>query len=289
MPNIWKAKLKVFKKVLALFLTLLSGWAIERLCHKATDGFQISHIRSTEECHFGPGFETGKNEILSQKFHYLGKGAQSYVFVSEDGEYILKFFKFQHLSLPPLLKYLPLSGQLSALREEKMQRREMRKEQVFASYKLAFQELKEESGLILTHFSGTPALNCTITLLDRLNIKHIIQADEVEFVLQKRAELVLPTLKGYLKNGEMLKARDALSSLLNLAKLCFQKGVYDKDAHLTKNFGFIGNKAVLIDCGSLSRSSLEKAPKIKAGALEAWLSDESLELLKAFQEMRSAD
>src|SRR4029079_17540498 len=31
--------------------------------------------------------------VLSQTFYYLGSGSQSYAFASQDGKYVLKFFK----------------------------------------------------------------------------------------------------------------------------------------------------------------------------------------------------
>jgi hypothetical protein len=240
-------------------------YGVGRLCHRVTDGFCIANIQSKQTPN--PRWEISSDfphEILKQKFHYSGKGAQSYVFVSEDGKFILKFFKFHHHRSP---------------------KKQQKLENLFEGYKIAFQELKEESGLLFVHLNKTSHLKTSITILDRLNIEHHLDADQTEFILQKRAELVLPTLKDFLEKRNLQGAKQALVSLVGLLQHLKQKGIEDFDPHLTKNFGFIEGKAVQIDCGNLVKTQNRVKTKEKGGSLKKWLAEESPELAESFQNL----
>ncbi len=249
------------KDLLCAAVFVLSGLATERLCHRATDGFLIGHVLRTLP--HNPEWETRRGDenlpILSQKFHYIDKGAQTYVLVSEDGKYILKLFKFQHLCKK--------EHELNAL---------------FKSYKLAFDEAKEETGLLAVHLNPSSDLNGKISLVDRLGIVHKVDADSTHFILQKRAELILPKLQTLRDQGNLQAAKETLSSLLNLRKELERRGLYDGDAHLSKNYGFIESSAILLDCGNLSKN--RSASKLKAGALRSWLGKEWPELFAWFEE-----
>lgn len=274
----------MYKRLFLLLIFIIAVIAAERLCHRITDGFEVANIRSALEPQAAWDTvalnQVEKDEIrtiLAKPFYYLGKGAQSYVFASPDGKYVLKFFKFQHLRLPPFLDTIPLPDGLDDWRIAKQEKKQAELTKLFQSYKLAFDEVKDESGLIFLHLNKSSDLNCCLTLVDRLNIQHRLDADRLEFVLQKRANLVLPTLMAQQEKKTLLE------SLAKLLHTLDQKGIYDRDSHLTKNFGFIGDQAVLIDCGSLAKKKPEDEPKIKAGALKKWLGAEDPELLPFFE------
>lgn len=249
------------KPLLLGAIFILSALATERLCHRATNGFLIGHVLRTLPHH--PEWETRREEenlsILAQKFHYMDKGAQTYVLVSEDGKYILKLFKFQHLCKK--------EHELNAL---------------FESYKLAFEEAKEETGLLAVHLNPSSDLHGKISLVDRLGIVHKIDADSTHFILQKRAQLILPILQALHDQGNLQAAKETLSSLLSLRKKLERRGLFDGDAHLSKNYGFVESSPILLDCGNLSKD--RSASKLKAGALRSWLGKEWPELFAWFEE-----
>lgn len=179
-----------------------------------------------------------------------------------------------------------MPGSLKTWIEEKRAKKAEEAEALLASYKLAFNTFKEESGLLFAHLDNSSSLNAQISIYDPLNIEHKIEADETTFILQKRADLVLPTLKSHLEKKELQAAKECLTSLVALARRCSEKGIYDRDPHLTKNFGFIENRALLIDCGSLSTERADQRESMKSGSLEQWLADESEELLHFFLELK---
>ena len=73
------------------------------LLPRKVDGFSVALIHSGLT--FNPAWETAPaspelDPIFSQKFHYLGCGGQSFAFVSDDGQYVIKFFKFRLFRQP---------------------------------------------------------------------------------------------------------------------------------------------------------------------------------------------
>ena len=86
--------------VLLITITFFSS----RVYYRLTDDFRIANM--TYELPYNTDWEIeplthsekeNLHSILSQPFYYIGKGAQSYAFMSEDKKHVIKFFKFKHL------------------------------------------------------------------------------------------------------------------------------------------------------------------------------------------------
>lgn len=93
---------KYFKIFLVISLLVFVIYSSGRLYYAITAGFTISNITSDfaynekwDMLSLSNLEKERVNQILAQKFSYLGKGCQSYVFLSEDGEYVLKFVKIR--------------------------------------------------------------------------------------------------------------------------------------------------------------------------------------------------
>ncbi len=250
------------------FLFIACFIAVERFCHKKTEGFRVHKILSSLP--FNPHLETPaltKEElhqveaILTQPFYFLGSGGQCYAFLSEDKAVVLKVFKHHHMRPTSFIDNLPLPPILDKLRNENIDRRKKRLLYILGSVKISAEELKEETGVIYAHLNKTPdVFNKKITLHDKLFIKHLIDVDSLEFVLQKRADLTYPTLNALLKNNESEAAKRCIDSLLTLILTRNQKGIADNDPVIDRNFGYIGEKAVEIDLGSFSKDPRLKDP-----------------------------
>src|SRR5262249_60872628 len=93
------------------------------------------------------------NAILSQKFSYIGKGAQSYAFSSADNQYVLKFFKFKHLTPHWFVELFPPFPPFSTYRETQAVRKQRKLMGVFEGYHLAYEVHKQPSGLIYAHLN----------------------------------------------------------------------------------------------------------------------------------------
>ena len=246
------AQVKTLLK-LALFIAVFS-WS-GHFCRKKTDGFTIGKISSTLAPN--PAWNVSEpnldeiKPVLNQKFHYLARGAQSYVFASEDGKYVLKFFSHHHMRAPLWLKMLPFEKM--QLRAQKLNAK-LGKD--FSSYKIAYEELKDETGLVYLHLNKTSTLNSTIHIVDKLGIEHTLPADGMEFLIQKKADLLYPALDYLAQSGKADEAKALITELVQLLERRCRKGIFDKDPDLNTNFGVLEGHPIQIDIGRFKRNSV---------------------------------
>lgn len=240
-------------KFVKILIFILLAIALQRFCHNQTDGFAMRKIMS--DLSYNPQWvvEEPSNvqeikEALSQPYRYLSKGAQSYVFASDDGKYVLKFFRHDHMRKEPWHYLLTKEN-----RSERQRAAEDKLFKDFASYKLAYNELKNETGLVYVHLNKTDHLSIDIPLYDKIGVQHHIALDRMEFILQKRAQLIFPALQEWIQANDIKAAKGALTELVNLLKERFTKEIYDKDPDLNTNFGFLGQHPVQIDVGRFKK------------------------------------
>ncbi len=216
--------------------------------------------------------EKAIESALAQKFTYMGSGAQAYVFFSEDGKTVLKLFKKKRFEVPMWIKMLPPLP----YKIKKMQGKQNNLIKDFTSYRIAYNELREETGLLLVHLDRTP-LHYTVNIQDA----QICLADYA-FILQKRGELVYASLEKDVKDGNLESAKASISSLVHLLKERCDKGVADRDPNFSKNYAFLGTQAVEIDIGRFSHTTVH-SPKIP-NDFKKWLGNLSPDLLTHFEQ-----
>lgn len=262
-------------KAVKLVLLLLIIYYVPKFCASKTDGFTLLKIHSNLTYH--PEWETAPlnqvqkeqlKAITAQKFTYLSSGGQCYVFGSEDGKYVLKLFKHHLRRVPYLLAHIPLPDKWSNKRDDHVKKREHKLLRDFSSYRLSYDNLKEESGLLYVHLNKTSDLHMQTTLVDKLGIEHRLALDPVEFVIQKRAVLVFPHLKTLIQEQKKEEARYAIDQIVNLIVSRCQKGIYDQDPRIGSNIGFLEDRAILIDIGRLEIDPNRKDPEIYRKDLE---------------------
>jgi len=236
----------LFTKLLILIVSLffLQQWVVEK-----SHGFTLLSIKPDVAYNLEweidplPHEEMRQVEsILSQKFHYLTRGGQAYVFVSEDGEYVIKFFK-QRIHL--LGKYF-----FSHKRIDKLHAKSHRDRM---SYKLAFEALRDRTALIYFHANQTANLETNFVLVDKVPIEHQMDLNQYAFCLQKRVVPSCEYLTRLIQEGELDKAKEAVTEIIALSKDHLEKGIVDGDSRVLYNIGFINDKAILLDAGQLKR------------------------------------
>jgi hypothetical protein len=219
------------------------------------------------------------DRLLSQPYRMLGAGSECFAFASEDGTAVIKFFKLDHarpvyfhrgifledhsqkagtLSNHPLTT-LSLPGPLQGALKRFLGIREFRLERTFQSIKLAYDALREETGLIYLHLNPTIDLHRTLTLYDACGIRHEVPLDSAKFFLQKRAT---PTEKHFAqlkKTGDHKSAEASVDSLIQMILTRCCKGFGDRDI-INRNIGFIGTQAIEIDSGSFLKNSRMREP-----------------------------
>jgi hypothetical protein len=259
----------ILKPLLYWLIFIGIFWTVGYWCRIPTRGFSVSKIRSSLT--YSPSWtvnspsETEQLELkaaLGQPYHFLSKGAQCFVFLSEDGLYVIKFFKLHHLQPAYILRniHLPLFLQPCRLRKFLEKRADLDK--TFTSYKIAFQELKKETGLLFLHLNKSDTLRTTLTISDNLGISHQLNLDEIEFFVQKRASLFYPHLQKTINEKSPDVAKKMLSQLVARFVERNQKGIFDKDPDLNTNFGFLDDELIQIDIGRFSMDPQRKDPEI---------------------------
>jgi hypothetical protein len=235
------------KYILKIFLFVICFALIAEFCKEQTGRFTILRITSKltprpewETAPLSPEEKSRIKEILSQPYSYLDKGVQSFVFASEDGQYVIKFFRHDHLDAPFWLTPNQRIKKQAQLCKE------------FLSYKLAFQNLREQTGLVLVHLNKTDDLHQTLDLVDKLGIHHPLPLDNYEFLIQKRASLLYTALNQMIEENKMSDAKETLTNLVKLLAHLATVGIADKDPDLITNFGVIGTEPIQIDVGRFS-------------------------------------
>lgn len=242
------------------FVAALLIFALARLYYALTDDFRLSNIASPiphqESWEISaPSAEEERHlkQILDQPYFYLGKGAQCYAFASEDGRYVLKFFKFKHLRPSLFIDALPAIGDLKAYKEKQTARKQRKLFGVFRSYKLAYDVDKSESGLIFIQLNkeGNPQRH--VTIVDKIGLKYTLDLKDIPFLLQNKGSTLRVVIDSLLKKGDVETAKMRFGQILDLYSVEYSKGIYDHDHGIMQNTGFIGDEPIHLDVGKLER------------------------------------
>lgn len=258
----------LMKRLLIAMLSVAIFLGVERLCHLATDGFALVKITNPLpiESEFIPPFLQPEERedllhILSQPFYYLSCGGQSFVFTSSDGHYVLKFLKFHHRRIPPWLQKIPLPRNLKDYRASKVARKTFRLKRNLRSYVVAYNHLKEETGIVYHHLQKTDELHQHLCFFDKIGYRYEINLDDYAFVIQKKGLSTSDMLDTLMKEGRLPEAKEKLSQLIEFSVRRCQKGVGDRDFKFRSNLGFIDGRASQIDLGSLSLDEKQQNPE----------------------------
>ncbi len=262
------------KRVLNIFLFIAGFNIAERLCHEETDGFTMQRIFGCSNLPTS-ALSSEAKEILRQKFSYFAKGNQCYVFLSEDGRHILKLFKYAE-NIPLWTGQIPLLNRFKPFRPSRIDHRAWKKERDALGYQMADQDWKEEAGLLFAHLAPSEGLLPPITISDKLHIEHSLDLNQVNFVLQKRGDVLHEKIKNWMESGQQERAEAALAEAVDFCLLKASRGILDDDGALHNNLGFIGEKLVQLDPGHFKHHTF-KDPKQEARRavrhLTSWLDE----------------
>lgn len=260
---------KLACRLLLISLFAISLYGLGRLYYHMTGGFMVSNITSDfpfqSQWEVRPLMASENKELtqaLDQPYHYLGKGCQSYVFASQDGEYVIKFFKYQRYRLQPWITYFPSLPAVVKYRQEKLEKKWNKLDGFVKSWKLAFENLKDETGLVFVHLNKTTHLQSSITLYDKIGQKHEVELDQMEFCIQRRAKMLCENLLEYKGQADLAKAQQLIHQLLTMILSEYSRGLADNDHALMQNTGVAQGKPVHIDVGQFVFNEAIKQPEI---------------------------
>jgi hypothetical protein len=201
-------------------------------------------------------------QALSQPYHYLGSGGQCFSFVSADGKYVIKFIKQKAFEIPLWMNHFPFPFLIYWLREKKVIKKEGKRHRAFTAFKLSFDLLPGETGLLYIHLNRTEHLNKTLPFCDALGKTHLLNLDELEFVVQRKADLAYAVLDSLMEKREIENAKLAIDQLLSLNVKLYREGFQNRDCNFRSNCGFIDTRAIVIDVGRIIYDEEIKNPKI---------------------------
>lgn len=188
------------------------------------------------------------NEILKQPFHFIGKGAQCYVFESKDGNYVVKLFRYNQPCVPQKVVDL------------------------FNACKMAYDNLKDETGLVYIHLNPTPMNLPILHCKDAVGRRYKFCLDQARFAVQKKAKSFRAVLVEAKKSPIEMERR--INELISLLESRTKKGVMNTDPQLSRNFGFLESQAIEFDFGNYRLScDLDRKQEVKkyTHRLRRWL------------------
>lgn len=181
--------------------------------------------------------------IWPKKFRYLNRGAQVFAFESEDGNYVLKFFNRNQLRLSRFLS-------------DKELRRRKEKIRIYPeSYRLAFQMLPDETGILALHQGKASQQYPVVEVTDKASRTFQIDLNLFPFVLQKKG------------TGRLLD-RPSIDQFLAFHAKRIGYCIADGDRDIKRNYSWIGDNLLYIDPARFFYEERLKDPERRA--LEWW-------------------
>jgi hypothetical protein len=235
-----------------LFLGLTLG--LEQIFwYKCTDNFRLGKIEynlplaSKEEDFFLRKEKTELLPIFNQNFTYLAKGHHAYAFISEDGQYILKFPRFHKFREPFWSNWFCIPKNC----KKNIPRNKERLKHILDSHQIAHDLLKEETGIIYLHTKRTDFFEKKISLIDKMGRKFLLDLNLAGFVLQKKFTLIGELLPALIQKNDIEGIKKITASLIRLKMNRAKKHIMNKDKHgIGRNHGIEGENAYEIDIGS---------------------------------------
>jgi len=251
------------------FLLIALVYGGGRLYYRVTDGFLESNIvydmGLEPKWNTAPLAETAKQSlktILSQPFYYLGKGCQSYVFASEDRQYVIKFVKYQRFRPPEWLDAFASVPYVNDYRLKKIAKKKKKLDNLFSSWKLAYEELQPETGIIYVHFNKTDDVDQSLTVYDKLGFKHELQLKGIEFMLQKKIDMLCPALLKQKERGDLAASKALIDRLFGMLLSEYERGLADNDHALMQNTGVDQGQPIHVDVGQFIKNPTVSDPSV---------------------------
>ncbi|MBX9922529.1 MAG: hypothetical protein K2Y01_00320 [Rhabdochlamydiaceae bacterium] len=248
------------KKSYLVLLSIASFFLLNSLCKMLTDDFSTDFLTppvSQDSVWANTPIPENLKELIDQEYVYLGKGQQAYAFLSKDGKHVFKLFKPARIAFQPSffgktykigLSKVPFIKSLcvdySSAHYKEVQKKE------FQSYFNAITLLPEETKVEYVHLASTQYLKKKLKIYDKIGVLHTIDLDNTSFLIQKRVNLLYPTLLQLVKKNEMEKAKILLKNFIAANLHLIDKNI-DNPTIEEANIGCLDFHIVQIDVGRL--------------------------------------
>lgn len=291
---------KIVLRSAQLLVAILACIGLHSFCAHQTKGFRpyliLSDLPNDPRWEVPPlSAEEQKqiNALLDQPFTFLGSGGWCFAFLGQDQKTVLKFYRHNHLRPKFILRDFSF-GKLLFQSSTCASNTPYFQEFCFKSCTLLYKEARERTGLLYVHLNKTDGLHNPVTLIDNIGIKHMIDLDKTEFLVQKRADLLIPHLHRLAKEKKIDEAHRCLDDMIACLLTLFKRGIRDLDHSLRNNFGYTEEGAVTLDLSSYGFDDTLKNPGdyrkelvVKMRRLSRYLDHNHPDLSRYFEERLS--
>jgi hypothetical protein len=193
-------------------------------------------------------------QVLKQSFSYLGQGHQTYAFLSEDKQYVLKFFNFARMEAREPIEWLPSVFFIADIQNHTQKRRIKKFNRVFIGYKTAYEDDRDNTGVVYVHLQKTHYLQRDVFVKDNKHNSYRISLDDTIFIVQKKIDLTREVLNNLLKQNDIPGFKKRISQIISLYLSEYKRGLYDSDHNIMSNTGFDAERAYRLDVGRLTHN-----------------------------------
>jgi len=244
----------IFTRFLKLSLIFLFVGFVFFGWYKLLGGFRVDKIESPLQKKEIEKPSDEVQEVLKQKFHYIDKGCQAYVFESEDQNYVLKIVRFSRYKVPFWMHFIKWTKKGA----QKRNRRESLKNRLLnmslSSYQLTFKKIKDLTYVEYVHLFETNIFSNRLILKDFFQREYSLDPNKVAFILQKKALPLEKYLLQCKKENDMGKTKKILESFFTTTRSLLNRKILNKDYNCIKNTGIIDGKIIYMDVGSFVKN-----------------------------------
>jgi hypothetical protein len=236
---------------------------------------------------FSEAWDERVDQILSQDFYYLGRGRQCFAFVNASGDCVLKLPRTDIYRFPFWARALSLKSYQDWFRKNRMSR----ERRLMESFRISFEELREQTGILAIHLGRTAPEGKFLTLVDRIGCRSRLPLEKISFILQSKQSPLLPQLLEAFRLGNGQAKQSILEAFIDIVVERARKGILNKDETFKTNYAFDGGRAFQIDAGSFYRregmepeQAFRKSVLDTVGPFKDWLAHTDPEALKIFDQ-----
>lgn len=230
--------------LIAIVLVLFCVVQIHKAKVRYLDRFLVNNVTTSLmwNLDFNEGDPKEAYPILRQRFFYLARGSQAYVFESEDGKYVLKLLK-QNVFRKPFWEEDKFcnKSQIKNLQRDRLL-------SALSCYKLSYEKAKEETATLFMHLNKKRGLFQKVNIVDRIGRVHKIDLSEIVFVLQKKAVRISEVLRDLVHSKDTDKLKKLFKNYINLERRLLHCGIKDADPAI-RNLALLGDRLIKIDGG----------------------------------------
>jgi hypothetical protein len=199
------------------------------------------------------------DKLLEQPFTFLGSGGWCFAFLGQDQKTVLKFYRHSHLLPSSIFKDFSFK-KLFLHSDPWPHNIPYFQEFNFKSCLLLYTQVKERTGILYVHLNKTKGKHKPVTLIDNIGIRHIIDLDKTEFIVQKKVDLLFPHIQYLSQQKKIDEAKQCIDDFFNCILTLCKNGIRDYDRSLRNNFGFTADGAVTLDLSSFGFDETIKNP-----------------------------